>query len=820
VLPLAGVSVVELGSSLGAAFCGKVLAELGADVLLLERPEGSPARHLAPYGGGAPDRELAATHLYTNAGKQSAVLDLGTSDAAGMVHHLIASADVVVHGLLPGEAARLGLMPAEALSAWPGVIFGAVTPFGLEGPWAGFPAAELTIAALDGYMFTTGDPGRQPLANFGHEVEFVGGQVLAAGVLAALRARESGGRGDYVDIALSEANNAALDAPVIGGYEYLGRDLDRKGNLTGAFGPLRTKDGFVYVAPIQETGYQGLLIAAGRPDLLDDPRLADWDLRLANREILEDAVQSWSRERSTLEVLEAVQEMRVPSAIAESMQQLLDDPQIAARGLLRQVDHPKAGRLLYPGAPFLSDALDFRTGRAPLLGEHQALLAEPFEERACRRGGPPGHAGPRTREDGPARRKPLEGIRVVDLTQVWAGPFATVMLAELGADVIHIESPTRPDMTRFWTVNLELEGDLWEKSAYFNQHNRAKRSLILNLAYDSARDVVRRLTRESDIVINNYSRRVMENWGFTYEAMREENARVVYVTMPSYGATGPQRDYVSFGDSLQAASGMVRWRGYGPEEPRRAGSPMPDPYSAYTVTALILAALRHRDATGRPVYIDLAQRDASLRMIGDELVAYQLTGQEPHQFNNEHREWAPHRVYRCAGDDNWVAIAVRSDEEWQALCRVMRRPALAADSRFATADGRRKNRGEIDAAVEAWAGGREAKWIETMVLDAGVPAGVVQRASEILRHPQFVYRGFFPWVSHPVGGDARLHTTPIYLHGQPGTRTGRRAPLFGEHTHEILAGLLGLTASEIAALEAEGAAGGVPDISGVQVWAE
>lgn len=810
-LPLAGISVLETGTSLGGAYAGKLLAELGARVLLLEPPAGSLARRTAPFGP-EPIIETSALHLYSNAGKESAVLDLATTPGAGILASLIPRFDVVLHSFAQAEAERLGLLPDQAPAAWPTTIFASVTPFGMTGPWAGHPATELTVSALDGYMNTTGDPERQPLANFAHEVEHAAGQVAVVGILAALRGREIDGQGDYADISLIEVNNAALDAPLIGGYEYLGRDLERKGNLTGAFGPLKTKDGFVYVAPIQENGYVGLLLAAGRPDLLEDPRLADFVGRIQHRDILDGAVQAWSANLTTLEALEAVQETRVPSAPALSMQQVLEDPQIEARELLRPIDHPIAGTLRSPGAPFLSDHLSLQTKRAPLLGEHQAVLDALLAA-------PPPQSREATAVTAP-RKLPLEGIRIVDLTQVWAGPFTTVMLAELGADAIHIESPTRPDMTRFWTVRVELEGDLWEKSSYFSQHNRGKRSLILDLAHDEARQIIRELVAESDIVINNYSRRVMDNWGFTYESLLQHNPKLIYVTMPSYGATGPHRDYVSFGDSLQAAAGFVRWRGYGPDEPRRAGSPMPDPYSAYAVAALILASLRHRDATGEPVYLDVAQRDAALRLVGDELLAYQMTGEEPHQFENEHREWAPHRAYRCSGRDRWVTIACRDDAEFVALCDVMLRPELASDPRFAQSAERHRNRAALDEIIEAWTAKLEAKWVETYVLRAGVPAGVVQRASEILVHPQFLHRDFFPWTHHPTGGDARLHSTPVYLHNLPNARTNRAGPVFGEHTHEVLRDVLGKSDSEIGALEASGAVGGVPDVSGVVIWTD
>lgn len=797
-LPLDGTVVIEVGASVGAAFCGKQLAELGARVIAVEPPGGGATRTgpTAPDGGP----ETAARHLFLDMGKESLVLDASLAADRRRIAALIDAADVVLHSLAPDGAAGLGLQPWQVEVDRPSLIVASVTPFGMDGPWANQPGTELTVSAQSSYMYITGDPDKMPLGPFAHQLEHAGGAVATIGVLAALAGRERDGHGEYVDVALIEVGTATLDAYVIGGYSWLGRNRGRLGNLIGPYDIFKTKDGFLHVASLSNQHWQGLALAAGKPELVDDPRLNTPIKRLENPDLIADVLREWSASLTSVELLDALQEMRVPSAISESMGDLMKDPQIEARGFLRDLDHPRAGTLRYPAQPFLSDSIELRLERAPLLDEHQ-----PDAERL-----PAKTASP----TGSRQARPLDGVRVVDLTQVWAAPFATTLLAELGADVMHIEAPSRPDMTRLWTVNLEFDAPPWERSAYYNQHNRGgKRSLILNLANEQARDVLRDLVSKSDVLINNFTARVMGNWGFAYDEMLKANPRLVYVTMPSYGATGPYRDYVGFGEALEGACGMVRGRGYGPERPIRSGSAMSDPYAAFAAATLILAALRQRDRYGVPSYFDLSQRDAAVRLVGDELLAYQLTGEEPQQWWNRDREWAPHNAFRCAGDDRWVTIAVRSDSEWRALCDAIYRPDLRDDESLATAQGRRDQLARIEEAIGGFCANREAAFVETMLLRAGVPAAYVRAPWETVAHPQYNHRGFFPWTDHPFAGPRRLHASPVLLRRRPATRTNRRAPLFDEHTRAILREVGGYSKERIDELEAAGAAGGVPGIT-------
>ena len=801
-LPLEGIVVVEIAASRGAAFCGKQLAELGARVIAVEPPGGGATR-TAPFGHTG-DPETSAPHLFLDMGKESVVLDLAAPEGRERCLRLAGEADVGLHSLVGEAATGLGLDPASAAARLPRTVFASVTPFGMDGAWANKPATEMTVSAMTAYMYITGDPGKPPLGPFAHQLEHAGGQVATIGVLAALRARERDRLGDYVDVALIEVGTVTLDAYIISGFSYLGRNRPRAGNLIGAYDILKTKDGFVHIASLSQQHWQGTTLAIGRPELFDHPDLNTPQKRIGNPGLVSQFLAPWAAERTSVEAIEALQEMRVPSAQSVSMGDLMTDPQVAAREFMREIEHPRAGTLRIPGQYFLSDSIQLRLERAPLLGEHGESLAGPVR------------SAPRALPAPGARTRPLEGVRIVDFTQVWAAPFATVLLCELGADVMHIESPTRPDMTRFWTVNLGFEGPDWERSAYYGQHNRGgKRSLIMDLAHGSARETFRELVAKSDVLINNFSARVMGNFGFTYDEMLKVNPKLVYLTMPSYGATGPYRDYVGFGEALEGACGMVRGRGYGPERPIRSGSAMSDPYASFGAATLILAGLAQRDRFGVPSYFDVSQRDAAVRLVGDELLAYQLTGREPAQWWNADREWAPHHAYRCAGEDRWVTIAVRSDDEWQRLCDVIERLDLRDDPALATVAGRRAELTRVDEAIGAFCATREAAFVETMALRAGVPAAYVRAPWETLQHSQYEHRQFFRWTPHPYAGERQYSTTPVMLRERPSTRTSRRAPLFDEHTREILRDVVGLSEGRIEELVAEGAVGGAPGMDGV-----
>jgi crotonobetainyl-CoA:carnitine CoA-transferase CaiB-like acyl-CoA transferase len=303
----------------------------------------------------------------------------------------------------------------------------------------------------------------------------------------------------------------------------------------------------------------------------------------------------------------------------------------------------------------------------------------------------------------------------------------------------------------------------------------------------------------------------MKNWGADYESLRRLRPDIITIGMPGFGATGPYGNFVSYGEPLEGAIGLLRLGGYDEGHPERAGVAYLDPTGGVSAALAVLGALRHRQVTGEGQDIDFSQRDAGTRLIGEAWLAYQLTGETPQMFGSRHPEWSPHGIYPCAGDDRWVAIAVRSDAEWAAFCRAA---AVDPPPDLAGAEARLAERKAMDAIVSGWTRGRSDSEAAGAFLAAGLPAAAVTFEAELFEHPQHLAREFFPEIEHPVTGRRRLALTPLrFLWGPAGTL--RRAPLFGEHNRQVLVEVLGLSPQEVERLEAEGIVGGRPEMGDI-----
>jgi len=398
-------------------------------------------------------------------------------------------------------------------------------------------------------------------------------------------------------------------------------------------------------------------------------------------------------------------------------------------------------------------------------------------------------------------RLPLEHVKVIDLTQVWAGPFSTQMLAAMGAEVIHVESQHRPDLARTFDIQDVPTHIPEDRSPYFNQHNRKKKAISLDLSSEKGREIFLRMIPNVDCVINNFSRRVLPNWGFTYERLSAINPGIIMLGMPSHGATGPQADYVCFGEALEGATGLVAPRGYVQGEPLRSGAAYPDPAGGLVAASALLAGLAYRRRTGKGMNFDMSQRDCSIRLMGEAFLGYGMNGEEPSQLNNAHPHWAPHRAYRAAGDDQWLTVACANDEQWRALATAIGRPELATDPRFASGLARLHNREELDAILAAWAKDQDAPAAKLMLMRAGVPAGEVLTVGTATEDPHLQARDMYPMMDHPVIGPHFSFAMPQKFIRTP-TRPGGRAPLFSEHTHELVTELAGVGEQEYEELRA------------------
>jgi crotonobetainyl-CoA:carnitine CoA-transferase CaiB-like acyl-CoA transferase len=407
-------------------------------------------------------------------------------------------------------------------------------------------------------------------------------------------------------------------------------------------------------------------------------------------------------------------------------------------------------------------------------------------------------------------RPPLDGIRVVDLTMVWAGPFGTRLLGDYGAEVIKVESPRQWDLLRGLGLIPRAEAHWYDRSAYFNHNNRNKYSLALELRHPLGRETLLRLCAKSDVIVENYRADVMDNLGLSYEAVKAANPRIIYVSMPGHGKTGPDADKVSYGSNVEQLAGLVSISGYEGDEPMKSGFSYGDPMAGTSLAAAVAMALRHRNRTGEGMYVEIAQRENLAAFVGEHILDYSMNGELRAPIGNRHQVIAPHNRYRCAGDDAWVTVACQDDDEFAALCGVLGVPDLAADPRFATNAARKANEAELDPLIEAWTSTRGHYEAMFLLQRAGVTAGAVLTIPELMADPHLKDRGQWVEHTHPHAGTWEVEAPPWRMSRTPG---GVRlpAPSFAEHNAYVLRDVLGMDDAEVAGLYREGITADEPD---------
>jgi benzylsuccinate CoA-transferase BbsF subunit len=397
--------------------------------------------------------------------------------------------------------------------------------------------------------------------------------------------------------------------------------------------------------------------------------------------------------------------------------------------------------------------------------------------------------------------RPLEGIRVCDFTWVWAGPFCTLQLAYLGADVIKIESSKRLDTVRGLVPADGVPGV--NRAGYFNQYNQGKRGICLDLGTAEGREVALRLAAASDVVAENVSAGVMDRFGLGYERLRELNPKIVMVSLSGYGASGPFSPFIAYGPAQVPMSGLASLTGYTGGPPNEVGVSYGDPNGGMHGAVAVLAALWHARRTGEGQHIDESQWEAAIAVLPEGVMAQVMNGAQPERQGNRHWTMAPHGVFPCAGEDEWVSIACGSDAEFAALCRVMARPDQAADPRFATLAARKANEDALEAEVATWTRARE-RWAITRDLQAaGVAAFPSMTSADLVSDAHLRERGIFVELEHPEVG-VRTHIgIPWRMSGTP-CAVERPAPLLGQDTDAVLRDVLGLADAEIAGLRERG----------------
>ncbi|WP_353181617.1 CoA transferase [Bosea sp. (in: a-proteobacteria)] len=397
----------------------------------------------------------------------------------------------------------------------------------------------------------------------------------------------------------------------------------------------------------------------------------------------------------------------------------------------------------------------------------------------------------------------LKGIRFADFTWAGAGPFSTKLFSDFGAEILKIEGVSRPDPVR---VGGPFKDGVYgiNRSGYFASRNTGKRSVAINLKNGQSRETLYDIIRQSDVISNNFGPGAMERLGFGYEDVKAIKPDIIYLAMPMYGEDGPLANLLGVGMTISAVTGLMWQTGYEGEGPIGPGTHFPDhAANPYHAAFAVMAALRYKRATGKGMKIDLSQVESTINCMGLAYVEHAVTGVERERLGNRSPHFAPHDIFRCAGEDEWCAITVLKDSQWAALCEVMGDRELASDPTLATAKGRLAQIERVEAAVTAWTAKREPEAVMAALQARGVPAGLVASCRYLMdEDPQLRHRGYWQTVDHPEIGEARFTSPPFLLDDERVSL--KRPPLIGEHTEEVLAEVLGYAPERISALRAEG----------------
>ncbi len=780
---LDGLRVVELGRQVSAPFCARLLADLGADVLKVEPPDGEPARRAGPFAGGVADPEESGLFHFVNAGKRGATCDLDTAEGREWLDRILAGSDVFVENLDPGERDRWGVDFASLESGHPHLVVVSLSPFGRSGELAERLGTDLTAQAVSSLVLGLGSADQRPLRIPWDHADYQAGFHGSAAALCALRERRRSGRGQGIDI-----STAQVMGYLVGGMHNVtaknGNKWERQGTLMGGApypsGFFKCGDGFVCIASTTPAQWEAFL------GLMDNPKWAKGDARNSIHLGLVDSTpahghfQEWLMTYSRAELLEMAAAERIVMGVAQTVDEVLASEQFAYRGLWADlVVGGEDVRIPKPGYS-LSESPTEIAGRGPALATEAMTgeVPEPIELTMAER---------------PDRA--LEGIRVLDFGWNWAGPMAGQLLADMGAEVIRVETSKRQDLMRFLDYT----------SHFFCHNNRSKMSTTINVAVPEGAALVLELAKTADIVMDNFAAGKMAKNGLGYDALHEANPELVVVSMSMAGQEGPLRGMRGFASIATGYSGLELMVGYPEAEVSTGLLPFGLGDTSMSVQAVVgaLAALEHRDRTGEGQFVDVSQIDCSAATMGEPLLDYQLTGKIAGPQGNSHPAFCPHGLYPTAGEDRWIAVAVRDGGEWERLASVIGRDDLAADAALATPGGRRERIAEIDQAIAAWTATIERDDATDRLVAASVPVAAALELEERNEHPHWKSRGFT--VSHDFEGfdPCTIYATPWWLTATPPEVT-RPTPRLGEHNDYVYRDLLGLPEDEIRRLTDEG----------------
>ena len=736
--------VLELGG-FAAGFCGRLFVHAGAEVV---RVEGA----IPPVTDAWVSER--ATDIFLHTGKER----VSFTDASEL-QRLAADADVVVAEGMPDEIEALGWESLDGIRI-------AITPFGMTGPRRQWHASASVLQAMAGQTYLMGDPGVAPLTLPGHYTEYQSGQYGYISAAACLHAIDRSGASPQrsIDISMLETLMSLSQMTTVM-WTCSGRVRTRHGSNYGVLYPANLfpcADGWFHITATHRF-WGAFTRMLGRPELEHDPRFATGPARTENQEALDEIIVEVLGQKTRAEIQLLGQAARVPTGALKDLDEVLVDPHLSEREFWHTVEGVRVPSL---GFRFRDESAGGR-----------GWLPVPAKDGRTRR-----RASSTTRERGsiPDGKGPLAGVRILDLTHVWAGPLGTRILGDLGADVVKVERPMgrggvsgTPGAGNY--PGGEKGEDPWNRQGTFLKLNRNKKSLAIDLKKPEGRRVFLDLVRVADVVIENFSARSMPGLGLGYDVLREANERIIYVSMPGYGRTGPYSDRVAYGPSVEAMTGLNAVMGYSPTEPRNTAVALPDPIGGVTAAAAVVTALYRREATGRGAFVERSMHESGVSLMGEFLVEKQLGG-NPQPMGNAHPAHAYSDVLRTRGEDEWIAVTCKTEAE----------------------------RATLEAVIDGDASDHDKHDLAARLQAAGIAAGPVTIAPDILADPQVSARRYFVRLEREDLPSTPMPGSPMVIDGDFERSYWRVAPRLGEHNRQVLKDWLGYEADETARLERDG----------------
>jgi crotonobetainyl-CoA:carnitine CoA-transferase CaiB-like acyl-CoA transferase len=795
-LPLSGLRVVDCTVERGE-LTARLLGDLGADVVKVEPPGGSPARQLAPVREG-----VSLAFAVRNAGKRGVVLDLTDASDVERFHDLLAHADVLVTS---GPEVAPGLDARDLTTRHPHLVVGALTPFGLDGPYADWAATSATLAATAGIAFKAGVPERTPLFPPGHLVDDAASITGAFGLLCALYQREQTGAGQFVEVSANEAIAQIADWSLPNSTARIEAGFPA-GEVRSGNGPIypifACKGGYVRLIILSVRQWHAMREWLGEPEYLQDPA---FDGFVARREIADTVLnplfESHFAEMSMEEVSQEAQKRGIVCTPALTPADIITNEHFRSRSTLVEYEVAPGTTAPIPSGFFEVDGE--RAGPAtppPAVGEHtDAVFADLGEARGANAGAPV--VGRRF------QGRPLAGVRVMDFGHGAVGVEVGRRFAEYGAEVMKIESRTYTDFMR-----LQLGG---ETNPSFASSSRSKLGFGVNAKTPEGVAIIHELAAKSDVVVENNSTGTMDKLGIGFDALQTVNPDIVMVSSQLMGSHGAWSWWRGYGPSTQPPGGLVHLWNYADQDvPAGSTSIYPDHVAGCLGAVASLAALIGRTrGVHHGVHLEVAQVEAVVNMLGDLVAAEGVSAGSVRPMGNRSEVGAPWGLYRCDGDEQWVAITCRNDDDWRGLVAARGAPSWAGDDALATVDGRRARADDLDQRLGEWTAAMSKDDVAAACQRAGVPAAPMLTGAEQVSDAQFAARGFAVKIEQPGVGPLWLDGAAFRGDHMEGPDI-HQAPELGEHTRSIARDLLGHDDDEIDRLLAAGILETTPPVTG------